>query len=66
MTVEDAILSALSEIGLGAEHGDEVRRMLEDPELADRPCCGGFCDPCVGALRRARDRARALLGAARA
>jgi len=61
MTVEDAILRALSEIGLGVEHEDEVRRMLADPELAERPCCGGFCDPCVGVLRRARDRARSLL-----
>lgn len=63
MNEEEAIERARIEVGLEREHASEIRRMLRDPGLAERSCCGGFCDPCVTALRRARDRARQLLGA---
>lgn len=65
MTADEAIARALREVGLGPEHEAEIRRMLEDPALAARPCCGGFCDPCVTSLRRAVDRAQALLATRR-
>jgi len=65
MTEEEAIERALAEAGLAREHADEIRKMLGDPALAERACCGGFCDPCITSLRRAHDRARQLLAAAR-
>ncbi len=62
MSVEEAIGRALSEVGLSPSHHDEIQRMLTDDDDM-RPCCGGFCDPCVTTLRRAVQRARALIRA---
>lgn len=58
---EDAILRALREVGLPGDHAPDVRALLDAPDESWRSCCGGFCDPCVQAIGRAVDRARALL-----
>lgn len=60
--VDDAILRALREVGLGGEHIEDVRARLDAADESWRSCCGGFCDPCVQTIGRAVDRARALLG----
>jgi hypothetical protein len=60
--VDHAIRLALREVGLSEAHEAEVRARLDEPDDAWRACCGGFCDPCVLAIGRAVDRARALLG----
>jgi hypothetical protein len=62
MSEEDAILSALREVGLPDGYRAEVASRLRDADPGWRACCGGFCDPCALTLARAVDRARALLG----
>jgi hypothetical protein len=48
--------------GVGESYASFVARHLDVDDASWRWCCGSSCDPCVQALGRAVDRARAALG----
>ena len=55
-----ALAQALAENGLDPELAPDVVALLRQPRELWPPCCGGLCDPCVLALQRTANRARAL------
>ena len=59
--MDAAVRVALEHIDLPDTYRISIRALVRSRAMNWRSCCGGHCNPCVGRIEEAVDRARALL-----
>jgi len=63
--VDTAVMQALEEVDLPPSYRITIRSLVRSRAQNWRSCCGGSCNPCIGKVEEAVDRACELLVSAR-